>query len=69
MIQDIIAYLIILVAFGVLTLNMLQFFNVIGKKSVKSSKCGGCSTGCEMKELHQFKKNKPTNYDQYRIQL
>jgi hypothetical protein len=69
MIQDIIAYLIISVAFGALTLNILQFFNLIGKKTANSSKCAGCSTGCELKELNQFKKDKPTNYNQFRIQL
>jgi len=67
MIQDLIAYLIISIAFGALILHILRFFNIIGKKSVNTSKCGGCSTGCEMKEIHQFKK--PKNYDQYRIQL
>lgn len=67
MIQNIIAYLIISIAFGTLILNILRFFNIGRKKSANSSKCGGCSAGCEMKELHQFKKQK--NYDQYRIQL
>jgi hypothetical protein len=69
MIQDIIAYLIISAAFGALTLNILQFFNLTDKKSANSSKCGGCSGGCEMKEIHQFKKDKPTNYNQFKIQL
>jgi len=67
MVQDLIAYLIISIAFGALILHILRFFNVIGKKSVNTSKCGGCSAGCEMKEIQQFKK--PKNYDQYRIQL
>jgi len=67
MIQDLIAYLIISIAFGALLLHILRFFNLIGRKAVNHSKCSGCSTGCEMKEIHQFKKQK--NYDQYRIQL
>jgi len=67
MVQDLIAYLIISIAFGALILHILRFFNIIRKKSVSASKCAGCSTGCEMKELHQFKK--PKDYDQYRIQL
>ena len=67
MTQDLIAYLIISIAFGALILHILRFFNIIEKKSVNTSKCGGCSIGCEMKEIHQFKK--PKNYDQYRIQL
>jgi hypothetical protein len=67
MIQDLIAYLIISIAFGALILHILRFFNIISKKPVNTSKCRGCSTGCGMKELHEFKK--PKNYDQYRIQL
>ena len=70
MMQNFIAYLIMSVAFGVLILNILRFFNIIGKKSTNSYKCGGCLTGgCEISELHQLKKDKSTNYDQYRIQL
>ena len=69
MIQDSTAYLIISIAFGALILHILRFFNIIGKKLESPSECGGCSSRCEIKELHQFKKNKPTNYDQYRIQL
>jgi len=69
MIQDIIAYLILSVAFGALTLNILQFFNLIGKRTANSSNCSGCSTGCEMKELHHYKKDRPTDYNQFRIQL
>jgi hypothetical protein len=67
MTQDLIAYLIISIAFGGLILHIHQFFNIIGKKSANSSKCSGCSGGCEMKELHQLKD--PKNYDKYRIQL
>lgn len=69
MIQKIIAYLIISVAFGMLIVNILRFFNVTGKKSVNSSKCGGCSSGCEMKEIHQAGKNKVVKYDQYKYYL
>jgi len=69
MIQDLIAYLIISIAFGALILHILRFFNIMGKKSINTSKCSGCSAGCEMNELHQYKKDKPTNYTQFRIQL
>ena len=69
MIQNIIVYIIISIAFGTLALNILQFFNLVGKKSTNSAKCSGCSGGCEIKELHQFKKEKPTNYNQFRMQL
>jgi hypothetical protein len=67
MTQNIIAYLIISIAAGALILHILRFFNIIGEKHVNTSKCRGCSGGCEIKELHQFKK--PKNYDQYRMQL
>lgn len=69
MIQEIIAYLIIAFAFGVLILNTLRFFNLIGKKNVNSSKCGGCTSGCEMKELHIMNKNRPVKHDQYKFYL
>ncbi len=69
MIQDAIAYLIIFLAFGTLVLNILRFFNLTGKKTANGSSCAGCSSGCEMKELHELKKKKPTNYNQFRIQL
>lgn len=69
MIQEIIAYLIIAIAFGILTLNILRFFNVVGKKHANSSKCGGCSSGCEMKEIHLSGKNKFVKSDQYRFYL
>ena len=67
MIQEIIVYLIITIAFGMLVLSMLRFFNLVGKKEVNSSKCGGCSTSCEMKELHQISKIR--KYDQYKLYL
>jgi len=66
---DFIAYLIVSIALGALILNILRFFNIVGKKHPNSSKCGGCTTGCEMEELHQFRENKPSNYDRYRMQL
>jgi len=69
MMLDFIAYLIISIALGALILNILRFFNIIEKRHTNGSKCEGCATGCEMQELHQSTKDKPTNYDQYRIQL
>jgi hypothetical protein len=66
---DYIAYLIVSMALGALIINTLRFFNIVGEKHANSSKCGGCTTGCEMEGLHQFRKNKPSNYDQHRIQL
>jgi len=69
MIQEIIAYLIIAIAFGILALNILRFFNLVGKKNVNSSKCGGCSTGCEMKEIHLASKSRLVKHDQYKFYL
>lgn len=69
MILNFIAYLIISIAFSALIIKILQFFNFIGKKTVNASKCPGCSTDCEMKELKQFRKDNPASYDQYRMQL
>jgi hypothetical protein len=69
MIQDIIAYLILLVTFGIFIRKILLFFNLAGKKKVDSSKCGGCASGCEMKEMHLMNKVKITKYDQYRLYL
>jgi hypothetical protein len=69
MLQEIIAYLIIIMAFGFLLFNILKFFNLAGKKIVSSSKCGGCSSGCEMKELHQIVKRNSVKTDQYKYYL
>jgi hypothetical protein len=69
MIQDYIAYLIIIVAFGILGFKILSFFNVIGKKSVAHGNCSGCSTGCEMKEIHLLNKPKFSKKDQYKFYL
>jgi hypothetical protein len=69
MLQEIIAYLIIAVAFSILALNILRFFNLVGKKTVNSSKCGGCSSGCEMKELHLTGKARLEKQDQYKFYL
>lgn len=53
MIQEIISYLIISIAFGILALNIIRFFKLDGKKPANTSQCGGCSTNCEIKNLHQ----------------
>jgi hypothetical protein len=58
MIQDYIAYLIISAAFGTFLYRFLGFFNLVGKKTVKSGNCAGCTTGCEMKHSQHFFANK-----------
>ncbi len=69
MIQDYIAYLIILIAFGIFIHKILHFFNLVGKKSDKAGNCAGCSTGCEMKELHLMNKPRFVKNDQYKLYL
>jgi hypothetical protein len=69
MIQDYIAYLIIAFAFGICIHKILRFFNLIGKKSVKKGNCTGCSTGCEMKEIHLLKKPGFIKNEQYKYYL
>jgi hypothetical protein len=66
MIQDIIAYIIIIAAFGILLYRILQFFNLTKKKPAK---CGNCATSCSLKELHIVNKDKFDNKDQYRFYL
>jgi hypothetical protein len=66
MVQDIIAYLIIGAAFGILAYRILQFFNLTKRKPAK---CGGCATGCSLKELHVVNKAKFNKKDQYRFYL
>jgi hypothetical protein len=69
MIQDYIAYLIIVVAFGIFVHKILSFFNVIGKKSIAKGNCVGCSSCCEMKEIHLLNKPKFSKKDQYKFYL
>lgn len=69
MIQDLIAYIIILGAFGVLIHNVLHFFNVVGKKKKNTGGCGSCSSMCDLKEFHQLSKGKLSQRDQYRFYL
>lgn len=66
MIQEIIAYIVIWTAFGILAYRILQFFNLTKKKPAK---CGGCATGCSLKETHVVNKPKFNKNDQYRFYL
>jgi hypothetical protein len=69
MIQEIIAYLIITAAFGVFSYKVLSFFNLVGKKTAKSGNCAGCTSGCEMKELHVMNKPKLSKHNKYQFYL
>lgn len=69
MIQDFIAYIIIAAAFASFIFRILVFFNLLGKKTVKSGNCAGCTTGCEMKHSPLMGNNKPGKRDQYQFYL
>lgn len=65
MIQEIIAYLIITLAFSSLFYHILRFLNLTGKKQVSHSKCAGCTSDCELKEINHPGKS----YDQIKLSL
>lgn len=69
MILDIIAYLIVLMAFIALGRNILSFFNLIGKKKKNSAKCSGCTSGCDVKKTGLFANYKPQSQNQYKFYL
>ena len=69
MVQELIAYLIIAIAFFTGILYILRFFKLAGKKTAGSSTCGTCSTGCEMKQLHLHKGNKSVKQELYKYYL
>lgn len=71
MIFDIIAYLIVLMAFIALGRNILSFFNLIGKKKKNSAKCSGCTSGCDVKKTGLFNSHKAQsqNQNQYKFYL
>jgi hypothetical protein len=66
MVQDIIAYLIIITAFGFMIFRIQQFFSLTG---TKSTKCCGCATDCSLKKMHIANKVKLDKNDQYRFYL
>jgi len=69
MLQEIITYIILAATFGILILNILRFFKLIGNKTVNTGKCAGCSGGCEIKELHQFSQPKILKPEHYKLNL
>ncbi len=69
MLQEIITYMILAGTFGILILNILRFFKLAGKKTAISGKCAGCSGGCEIKELNQFRQPKILKPEHYRLKL
>lgn len=69
MIYDVIAYIIVLIALGALVRNMLRFFNLFVKKHANTSKCRGCSSGCDIKEIASLKQPQSAHRDQYKFYL
>jgi hypothetical protein len=69
MLQDYITFLIIAVAFGTFIYRILSFFNLTGKKTVKSGNCAGCTSGCEIKHSLPMGNNKPKKRNQYQFYL
>ena len=69
MILDIIAYLIVLMAFIALGRNILSFFTLIGKKKNISAKCSGCTSGCDVKKTGLFASHKAQSQNQYKFYL
>lgn len=70
MVFDIIAYLIIALAFGAFSWNIFRFFvRVPGKTNSMSPKCAGCSSGCSTAHATPIKKYKldPKNYYQLKL--
>lgn len=66
---DTIAYFIIFTAVGALIRNIFRFFNPVVKKQANTLKCGGCTSGCEIKGIHELNRNKLTHRDQYKFYL
>jgi len=69
MIQEYIAYIIIAVAFAAFIYRIFSFFNLFGKKTVKSGNCAGCTSGCEIKHSPLMGNNKLRKRDQYQFYL
>ena len=55
MVQQIVTYLILLIAFGAVALKLYRVLLSFGKKKLNQAggKCGSCSTGCALKDLKQ----------------
>jgi len=69
MIQEIITYLIIVLAFGAFLFKVFQFFGMTGKKEQDFSECMGCSGNCRKKEIFPTKKYPNKNYGGFRLNL
>lgn len=69
MVLNILTYIIIFTAFGAFLRNVLVFFNIIKAGTGKSTKCAGCYTGCEFKEISPLNKKISKKVDQYRFYL
>ena len=69
MIQDLIAYLIIIVALAAFTYRILGFFNLVGKKTSRPGNCAGCSGGCEINRTPFILNGKIKKRNKYQFYL
>jgi anaerobic selenocysteine-containing dehydrogenase len=65
MIQDLIAYSIIIGALATFTYRILGFFNLVGKKTARPGNCAGCSGGCEIKQTSVILNEKIKKWNKY----
>jgi hypothetical protein len=69
MIQDLIAYSIIIGALATFTYRILGFFNLVGKKTVRPGNCAGCSGGCEINRTPFIVNGKIKKRNKYQFYL
>jgi len=69
MIQEIITYMILALAFGSFLFKIFQFFGMSSKKKQNLSECMGCSGNCRKKEIFPTKRYPTKNYGQIRLNL
>lgn len=67
MMQEILTYIIVTIAFVVAAYRILQSFNLIGKKKADAAKCSSCSGGCEIKEIHAMNGQKLVKHNKYQF--
>lgn len=70
MAYDVVAYIIVTLAFIALLRNIIQFFiNIPGKAKGRTSKCVGCNSSCEISGLHSHQDFTVGSKNIYRMKL
>lgn len=70
MTYDVIAYIIVALAFVALLRNIIQFFiNIPGKTKGSTSKCAGCNSSCEISELRSHQDFTVDSKNTYQMKL